>query len=188
MTVDTVLLAATLAAVGFASWSFVEYAIHGLLAHRFQTFVSPLHGQHHREPWAVFTAPLAWVPGMALFFGLLSAAVGARWAAPFSLGLLLGFARYEYEHWRIHFRLPRTPRERLLREHHLAHHFRNPRAYCGVTTRFWDRVFGTLPADAAGDYAAVADRPPLPGASNFLLIWNPKHAIARFRSARRSAG
>ena len=57
--------------------------------------------------------------------------------------------------------------ERRLRAHHLAHHFRNPLAYHGVTTRFWDRALGTLPAHCERDYARVADRPPLPGRSNF---------------------
>ena len=69
-------------------------------------------------------------------------------------------------HWRFHFRPPASERERRLRAHHLAHHFRNPRAYHGVTTRFWDRVFGSLPAECERDYAAVIDLPPLEGRSN----------------------
>jgi hypothetical protein len=32
---------------GFASWGFIEYVIHGLLSHRFKTFVTPLHWGHH---------------------------------------------------------------------------------------------------------------------------------------------
>ena len=165
MTIQSMIGLALLFLVGIASWGFVEYAIHGLLSHRFQTFVSPLHWQHHREPHAVFTAPLAWVPGFLLVYAALAFAVSPIPAAAFVLGLLSGFVRYEYVHWRIHFRAPRTDRERLLRSHHLAHHFRNPKAYCGVTTRVWDRVFGTLPSGRDRDYAAVADRPPLQGAS-----------------------
>jgi hypothetical protein len=40
-------------------------------------------------------------------------------------------------HWRFHFREPRSKRERLLRSHHLAHHFCNSRVYHGVSTRLW---------------------------------------------------
>ena len=164
---------------GFLAWSFVEYAIHGFLSHRWRTPVSPMHWGHHESPRAVFTTPLAWVPAAAVFLGALAAAVGWVPATAFTGGLLAGFARYEYVHWRIHFRAPRSERERCRRVHHLAHHFRNPRAYHGVTTRLWDRVFGTLPANAAIDYAAVADRPPLRGASNLAVSYQPRQAWRR---------
>ncbi len=174
--------------VGFATWSFVEYGIHGLLSHRFDTFVSPLHWMHHREPRAVFTAPLAWIPVTSLAYGFLAFAIGPVAGLALILGLLLGFARYEYFHWRIHFREPRTARERMLRSHHLAHHFRDPNAYCGVTTRIWDRVFRTLPSSWEEDYAHVADRPRIEGPSNLRLIWNPRFAVERMRTARRGGG
>lgn len=179
---------AVLFGVGLLAWSFVEYGIHGLLSHRFSTPISPLHWSHHREPQAVFTAPLAWVPGALVAYAPLALLMGALPAGAFMLGLMVGFARYEYVHWRIHFRDPKTPRQKLLREHHLAHHFRNPKAYCGVTTRFWDRVFGTLPAHAEDDYAAVADRPRIDGPSNLRVIWNPRFAAHRLRTARSAQG
>ncbi|MCG8591742.1 MAG: sterol desaturase family protein [Proteobacteria bacterium] len=159
-------------ALGLASWSLLEYVIHGVLSHRFRTFVSPLHWGHHQRPHGVFTSPLAWVPGALLVFGLASLAAGTALAGGFTLGVFLGFARYEWVHWRIHFREPKNERERLLRSHHLAHHFCRPRLYHGVTTRFWDRVFGTLPADCEADYARVASRPPLEGESNFRLCYS----------------
>lgn len=173
------------ALLGLASWSFVEYLIHGLLSHRFRTFVSPLHWGHHREPRAVFTSPLAWLPILALLFALAASLAGAFVGGSFLLGLLAGFLHYEWFHWRIHFRNPRSERERRLRAHHLAHHFRNPRAYHGVTTRFWDRVFGTLPDTWPADYAATADRPPLAGPSNLAASWNPRTVLALLRTRDR---
>ncbi len=158
-------------AVGLLSWSFVEYLVHGILSHRFKTFVSPLHWGHHKNAHNVFTSPLAWVPILMLFWAAGSLLVGMAASGAFTAGLLLGFLRYEYLHWRIHFRAPRNRRERQRRAHHLAHHFCNPKMYQGVTTRFWDRVFGTLPADAERDYAKVADRPPLSGGSNLGALW-----------------
>lgn len=179
---------AVLFGVGLLGWSLVEYGIHGLLSHRFSTPVSPLHWQHHREPDAVFTAPIAWVPGFLAVYAPLALLIGVASAAAITLGVLVGFVRYEYVHWRIHFREPETAGQKRLREHHLAHHFRNPKAYCGVTTRFWDRVFGTLPADADADYAAVADWPKIEGPSNLRSIWNPRSAVHRFRTARGARG
>ena len=153
-------------ALGAASWPFVEYLIHGWLSHVFQTFVTPLHWEHHREPRRVFTSPLAWVPIMVLMALGLSRWLGAPLALAGTGGLLLGFLRYEYVHWRIHFRAPRSRSQAVLREHHLAHHFVRPSAYFGVTTRLFDRAFGSLPADHVEDYARVRSRPPLTGPSN----------------------
>ena len=153
-------------AAGWLAWPLLEYGIHGFLAHRLRTPVSPLHWGHHVQPARVFTSPLAWVPLTGALLVLACWALGPARGAPLVTGLLAGFFRYEYRHWRFHFRSPRSPRERLLREHHLAHHFRNARAYHGVSTRFWDLVFGTLPPDHREDYAAVASVPPLEGPSN----------------------
>ena len=101
--------------------------------------------------------------------------VGPAAAGAFSAGLLTGFLRYEYVHWRIHFRAPRSERQRVLRAHHLSHHFCDPNAYFGVTTRFFDRLFGSLPRHHRSDYERVIDRPPLRGESNFGTIW-PRRA------------
>jgi sterol desaturase/sphingolipid hydroxylase (fatty acid hydroxylase superfamily) len=192
-----VLLAA--ATAGFLAWGFVEYLVHGILSHRYRTFVSPLHLGHHREPRAVFTSPIAWVPAALAIFGGLALATNPGLAASAVGGLLMGFGRYEYVHWRIHFREPRSARERRLRSHHLAHHFRNPRAYHGVTTRLWDRVFGTLPERWREDYARVEARAPLEGPSNFRWCYAPSGALreliqvwrrlrARMAGARRGPG
>ena len=178
------------AASGLLVWTFLEYLVHGILSHRFRTFVTPLHGSHHKEPRAVFTSVAAWGPLAALIMVASTFALGRIHGLCFGLGVLAGFLHYEWFHWRIHFREPRTPRERLLRAHHLAHHFRDGRNYHGVTTRFWDRVFGTLSEDRATDYAAVASIPPLPGPSNFGMAWNPlaflREAAGQLRSRRHS--
>ena len=152
--------------LGVVLWPLVEYGIHGGLAHGWRTPVSPLHWDHHLEPRRVFTSPIAWLPAIVIVFLLLRWLLDVWLAGALVGGLLCGFFRYEYRHWRIHFRAPRTERERRRRAHHLAHHDRNPRAYYGVSTPFWDQVFGTLAEDVVRDYAAVADQAPLSGASN----------------------
>jgi sterol desaturase/sphingolipid hydroxylase (fatty acid hydroxylase superfamily) len=160
--------------LGWLSWSFVEYGIHGVLAHRFRTPVSPLHWSHHRTPAAVFTSPLAWVPIALLVWGAAVALAGSVLGTAFTTGLLAGFLRYEFVHWRIHFRAPRGRRQSQLRSHHLAHHFVDPTAYQGVTTRFWDHVFGTLPEGWENDYAQAAARPPIATASNLRASFSPR--------------
>ena len=152
--------------LGGLAWPLIEYAVHGVLSHRLHTFVTPLHAVHHKDPRAVFTSPLAWIPATALVAALATWVAGTAPGLAFTAGALSGFFRYEYVHWRIHFRLPRNEREARMRAHHLAHHYCDPRSYHGVTTRFWDRVLGTLPAKCERDYARAATRAPLDGASN----------------------
>jgi dihydroceramide fatty acyl 2-hydroxylase len=178
------LTAAAAGACGFLAWGGVEYLVHGVLSHRFRTFVTPLHGAHHSDPRAVFTAPIAVVPSAVLLYGIAAIAAGPALGAVFIAGILVGFARYELVHWRIHFRVPRNDRERRLRDHHLAHHFANPRAYHGVTTQRFDRWFGTLPDSWERDYARVTGRAPLVGRSNLADVWNPRTALAIWRRSR----
>jgi len=170
--------------LGFWAWGLVEYGIHGVLGHRFRTFVTPLHGAHHADPRAVFTSPLAAVPSACVLFGLLWVAAGPALAGAFTLGLIAGFVRYERVHWRIHFRTPRSARERRLRDHHLAHHYRNPRAYYGVTTHRFDRWFGSLPETWERDYESGPRHVPLTGPSNLAAVWNPRSAWAIWRRSR----
>lgn len=184
MTAWLLLELASAACLGFLAWTLIEYTIHGPLSHRWKTFVSPLHGTHHRSPRNVFTSPLAAVPVAGLLFALGHAVAGPLPAAVFVAAAVVGFIRYERIHWRIHFRAPRNPAERTLRSHHLAHHFENPRAYWGVTTRFWDRVFGTLPETWKTDYAKFEDAAPLTGDSNLRAVWNPKSVLAEIRASR----
>jgi hypothetical protein len=166
---------------GFLAWSFLEYVIHGWLSHRFATPAALLHWTHHRDPRRVFTSVVVWAPTSFAIFALLSLPIGAGAAAAVVLGILSGFLRYEYVHWRIHFRAPRSARQELLRVHHLAHHFRDPKSYHGVTTRLFDRLFGTLPAHHRDDYARVAHHVPLAGASNFGSVWPQTATRARRR-------
>lgn len=154
-------------AVGVWSWGFVEYLIHGFLSHRWRTPISPLHWSHHQEPNNVFTTPFLWIPISVLLWLVISLGVGWYLASVFMSGLLLGFLHYEYVHWRIHFREPKTEKQRQLRAHHMAHHYVNTRDYHGVTTTFWDKVFGTFPEDWYEGYRKVADVPVSNDVSNF---------------------
>lgn len=137
------LLEAVSFVAGLFSWTFVEYLIHGWMAHVFKTFATALHDVHHRDPRAVFTlgawppSALVWLAGYAL--------LGFGPAMIFYTGLLAGFVAYEIIHYRLHFVAPSTALEARLRSRHLVHHYRAPDFCFGVTTPLWDLVFGTEP-------------------------------------------
>jgi len=135
---------AVIFAAGVFAWTLLEYVIHGVLGHAHRTFVSGLHEVHHRDPRAVFALG-AWVPVAVVLAGGF-AFFGAAAGVIFLGGVAAGFAGYEFVHYRIHFSRPVCALEEGLRARHLAHHFKEPDAIFGVTTRLWDVVFGTEPA------------------------------------------
>ena len=151
---------------GLLSWTLLEYAIHGWMAHLSDTFVTPVHAVHHRDHSAVFAIG-TWLPVLAILV-LLLAFFGRAPGVVFYFGLLCGFVAYEIVHYRIHFASTLMPFERHLRDHHLVHHLRRPRMCLGVVTRFWDQVFGTEPApeELAALYTSVRNVRPLSGPSN----------------------
>lgn len=151
---------------GLLSWTLLEYVIHGWMAHLHNTFVTPIHAIHHRDPYAVF-AIKTWLPSVAMLV-LLLGWFGAAPGVVFYCGLLCGFVAYEIIHYRIHFASHLMAFEHGLRDHHLVHHLRRPRMCLGVVTSFWDKVLGTEPApeEMAALYASVKNVQPLTGPSN----------------------
>lgn len=147
--------------LGGLLWTLFEYFVHGILSHRYHTPVTPMHWGHHQQLEHVFTPPIAWLPVSLLISSLFVFIFGWFAGSSLSVGMLCGFAYYEYCHWRIHFRPPASARQTLLRDHHLAHHFRNPKAYFGVSVIFWDKVFGSRPDCFAEDYRIAGQRHPL---------------------------
>jgi dihydroceramide fatty acyl 2-hydroxylase len=178
-TIMVMLLYLAMFVLGLFAWTFIEYAIHGVLSHIFTTFATPLHDEHHRDPHAVFTVG-AWLPTAIvslLVFGIFRLTPSTTvW-----LGIVTGFLSYEFFHYRIHFARPICAMEDRLRTRHLAHHFREPSQIFGVTNRIWDRALGSEPDEVrlAAMQASVAMTQPLTGASNFRLIFRPWFFLAR---------
>lgn len=147
------------AALGVVVWTFVEYLLHRYVFHwievrePYRSLASGLHIAHHRsaEIAHLILAPPAISLGFGLLlYGLLAAATWsfAR-AALMEAGVLLGYLAYEWLHFGVHrFRSPGSLLRRLQR-HHFQHHYKDPRRCFGVTSPFWDWIFGTLPVKAA---------------------------------------
>jgi 4-hydroxysphinganine ceramide fatty acyl 2-hydroxylase len=106
-----------------------------------------LHGVHHYLPMdryrlvmppallALLATPF-WKVAHTIFYFNWYMGVGA-----FSGGLF-GYISYDLTHYFLHHRnLPLWYKD--LKKYHLAHHFLDYELGFGVTSRFWDRVFGT---------------------------------------------
>lgn len=134
---------------GIVAWTFAEYMLHRFLGHEHKgkNFFKAEHSVHHSV--ANYFAPTykkliaaVIVAGTMLF--VLSFLISILNAAAFVVGFVGMYSLYEITHYRYHASKPLVKPFIILRKHHFYHHFHNPKMNHGVTTRFWDRVFGTF--------------------------------------------
>jgi sterol desaturase/sphingolipid hydroxylase (fatty acid hydroxylase superfamily) len=134
---------------GIVSWTLAEYLMHRFLGHEHKgkNFFKAEHGQHHAKynyfAPAYKKALLALVVTATLYL-FMQAVLSSSIALAYLSGFLGMYIIYEVTHYRFHIRKPVAKPFILLRKHHFYHHFHNPKSNHGVTTRFWDRVFGTF--------------------------------------------
>jgi sterol desaturase/sphingolipid hydroxylase (fatty acid hydroxylase superfamily) len=130
---------------GLIAWTLFEYLLHRVLFHH-APVLSQIHDRHHQSPQDLI-GTLAWASAVV---GLVAVASPACVALGFDLGtaatagLVTGYLWYVFVHYATHHRQPRhnsylyRARLRHARHHHLSHS-----GNFGVTTAFWDHVFGT---------------------------------------------
>jgi sterol desaturase/sphingolipid hydroxylase (fatty acid hydroxylase superfamily) len=152
-------LVPTLATIFAASlvYPFFWYLIHRYVLHSRWMFKVPLlaatwkriHYDHHQDPnrlEVLFGALHTTLPTIALGVFPLGYAIGGLGGGMIALTTgLLTTCLYEYVHCIQH--LAYKPRNRLLvemKKRHLAHHFHDENGNFGITTYFWDKVFGTF--------------------------------------------
>ena len=130
---------------GLASFSFVEYAIHRWLFHRPSSTMGAVHQAHHDAPHSHAALPCITSAVVAvLAWWVLAAIVGPAVASFFLCGLMGGYFYYAtLHHFEHRIRIRAVPLRFLQRRWavHAVHH-RLGNANYGVTTSFWDRVFG----------------------------------------------
>ncbi len=133
---------------GAFTWSCLEYLIHRFLGHglKGRIRVSREHLAHHSDP--NYFTPTVQKVALGLVFGVVIFALGRlllgnALALTFCVGFLSAYGFYEVLHRRIHTHAPLGRYGEMVRKHHLSHHFTDARLRHGVTSRIWDRVFGT---------------------------------------------
>lgn len=131
--------------LGLGSWSAIEYAFHRFILHGMQPF-SRWHAQHHQRPKARICTPT--VLSAALIVMLVSLPAYLLWgvwrAAGFTLGVLAGYFAYSVVHHAMHHWHTDSAWLRQRKRWHALHHVHSGVPACyGVTSAFWDHVFGT---------------------------------------------
>jgi 4-hydroxysphinganine ceramide fatty acyl 2-hydroxylase len=143
---------------GIFSWTFSEYLLHRYLGHlhKGRNFFKSEHLQHHSE-FDYFAPVWKKILSALLVSGWMILIISWVLTFEIAIGFTAGFASmytlYEFTHYRYHAQQP-IPFFIPLRKHHFYHHFHDPKTNFGVTTRFWDRVFGT--------YVSVEDEVKVP--------------------------
>ena len=143
---DGWIIPALLAGAGLVAFSFAEYAIHRWLFHGSTGVMRAIHQAHHDGPADHVALPCisSAVVGACAWW-LLSAAAGPLVASFVLCGFLTGYVAYGTVHHLEHsVRLSALPFRWMQRRWatHAVHH-RLVGTNFGVTTSFWDRVFGT---------------------------------------------
>jgi sterol desaturase/sphingolipid hydroxylase (fatty acid hydroxylase superfamily) len=131
---------------GIFFWTFLEYAIHRFILHSGLMF-SGDHDAHHASPKAMIATP-TWLTMLIMVFGIYIPAIlllGSGIGLVFGFGVTFGYLVYSFAHYSLHQWNVRDAgffyRWKRL---HALHHFVAPQGNFGVTSSFWDHVFGTV--------------------------------------------
>jgi 4-hydroxysphinganine ceramide fatty acyl 2-hydroxylase len=144
--------------LGLFVWSLFEYLFHRFVFHCEEALPNNryflmlhffTHAVHHYFPFdrlrlamppALLT--ILAIPTWALF------SLFVPYAANLCLfaGLFVGFTLYDVMHFYLHHGAEKSnfSHIRSMRTYHAIHHYKEPHRGYGVTTKFWDRIFGTL--------------------------------------------
>ena len=132
---------------GLLSWTLIEYLLHRFVLHGLQPFKG-WHEEHHARPTALICAPT--LLSAVLFFILVflpALELGNLWAAcAVTLGVVSGYLAYAITHHAVHHWRGNSQWLKKRKHWHALHHAcaAEPGRY-GVSSSFWDRVWGTGP-------------------------------------------
>ncbi|KAG6092299.1 hypothetical protein E4U30_005602 [Claviceps sp. LM220 group G6] len=141
---------------GLFFWTLIEYCMHRFLFHLddylpdnrvFITAHFLLHGVHHYLPmdkYRLVMPPTLFVVLATPFWKLVHFLFSYSWYAATAIycGGIFGYICYDLTHYFLHHEnLPLWYKQ--LKKYHLAHHFLDYELGFGVTSKFWDQIFGT---------------------------------------------
>lgn len=136
---------------GILFWTFFEYVIHRFVFHwisdnpRTKKIAYIMHGNHHefpRDRQRLFMPALPSIILSSIIFSTMLSMMGSN-VLVFFPGFILGYLFYASMHYAIHaWHPPFKWLKPIWRNHHLHHYKADDKGF-GVSTHFWDKVFGT---------------------------------------------
>lgn len=135
-----------IAGLGLVSWTLIEYALHRFVMHGLQPF-SRWHAEHHQRPTALICTPtiLSAMLIAALIFLPALVLSGNLWGAcALTFGVLVGYLAFSIMHHATHHWSADSAWLQQRKRWHALHHHSIGQSGCfGVTSAFWDYVFGS---------------------------------------------
>lgn len=145
-------LTAAMFLLGFVSFTWVEYAMHRYVFHM-GTFTRmreklqyTIHGVHHEYPKdkeRLAMPPLLSITISTLLLLVLRLVLGDL-VFSFLPGFLVGYAFYLSVHYMVHVYQPPKNWFKILWINHSVHHYKHGEYVFGVSSPFWDYVYGTM--------------------------------------------
>jgi len=129
---------------GVLGWTLIEYVLHRFVLHGLPPFRG-WHAAHHERPTALICTPTALSAGLIVVLVFIPALLLTdKWrACALTLGVLAGYLAYmATHHLTHHWRVESAWLSRRKRWHAAHHHAHHPACF-GVTTGFWDLMFGS---------------------------------------------
>jgi sterol desaturase/sphingolipid hydroxylase (fatty acid hydroxylase superfamily) len=134
-------------------WTLTEYLLHRFLFHfpaksktgKYLVFL--FHGLHHEDPNDPTRLVFPPVPAFFIFlalYGLFSIFIPESGINAFMGFFMVGYLCYDYIHYATHHFSMKGKLARKIKKHHLQHHFQHKPAKYGVSSPFWDVVFGSV--------------------------------------------
>lgn len=140
---------------GVVLFTLVEYVMHRYLYHipaesekrkRFQYVIHGVHHDHPRDKSRLAMPPLLSIVLAVLFISLFRLIMGPN-GYSFGGGFLFGYSSYLLAHYAIHiFKQPKNVLG-IIWKHHNLHHYVGDDGAFGVSSPFWDYIFGTMPPE-----------------------------------------
>lgn len=136
---------------GFIFWTLTEYFLHRFLFHFHpkselgKKIHFLFHGVHHDYPQdsnRLVMPPIVSI-SLAVIFYFLFKSVFVWYLDPFFAGFVTGYLFYDIIHYSIHHFNIRNKFLLKVKAHHMKHHYVEPDLGFGVSSHFWDNVFGT---------------------------------------------
>jgi sterol desaturase/sphingolipid hydroxylase (fatty acid hydroxylase superfamily) len=132
---------------GILSWTLTEYLLHRFWGHKIKRgLFYREHAKHHfvKDYFAPNIYKLRAALGVAAISMLiLTPILSWKYAAAFTISFSSMYLFYEYVHYQLHITGPQNWYFATMSAHHFSHHFVEPQCNHGVTSTFWDRIFGT---------------------------------------------
>ncbi|PNF19304.1 Fatty acid 2-hydroxylase [Cryptotermes secundus] len=140
---------------GIIMWSILEYSLHRWVFHMQPPATSPflimfhflMHGLHHKVPFddrRLLFPPIPAAIIAAILYSMY-AIIFPSWMVSFTAGgTVLGYTVYDLLHYYLHYGSPKDGSYLYyMKRYHNQHHFTHHESAFGISSTFWDKIFGT---------------------------------------------